>query len=106
MKVAGAFRLERRPLPPFPGFIAALGPGIVWMALARMVKTRLGLGGEVSEQRALALSQRLIEQVKRWAARRPLLVCTDGLGAYLRAMRETLREPVYTGQGGRPRAPW
>ena len=80
---------------------------IVWMALARMVKTRLGLGGEVSEQRALALSQRLIEQVKRWAARRPLLVCTDGLGAYLRAMRETLREPVYTGQGGRPRLrPW
>ena len=49
---------------------------IVWMALARMVKTRLGLGGEVSEQRALALSRRLIEQVKRWAARRPLLVCT------------------------------
>ena len=35
MTGGGAFRLERRPLPPFPGFIAALGPGIVWMALAQ-----------------------------------------------------------------------
>ncbi|MGH7535182.1 MAG: Nramp family divalent metal transporter, partial [Gemmatimonadales bacterium] len=27
--------LPRRPLPPFPGWRAALGPGIVWMALAQ-----------------------------------------------------------------------
>ena len=53
--------------------------GIVWMALARMVKTRLWLGGEVSEQRDMPLIRRLIERVKRCAARRPLLVCTDGL---------------------------
>lgn len=26
---------ERRPLPPFPGWARALGPGIVWMALAQ-----------------------------------------------------------------------
>ncbi|MGH8524397.1 MAG: Nramp family divalent metal transporter, partial [Gammaproteobacteria bacterium] len=25
----------RRPLPPFPGWWAALGPGVVWMALAQ-----------------------------------------------------------------------
>jgi transposase-like protein/IS1 family transposase len=80
---------------------------IVWMALAMMVKTRLWLGGEVSEQRDLALIRRLIERVKRCAARRPLLVCTDGLVSYIRAMRETFREPVYTGKGGRPRLrPW
>ena len=53
--------------------------GIVWMALAMLVKTRLGLGGEVSEQRDMALIRRLGEGVKRCAARRPLLVCTDGL---------------------------
>jgi transposase-like protein len=81
--------------------------GIVWMALAMMVQTRLWLGGEVSEQRDLPLLRRLIERVKRCAARCPLLVCTDGLVSSIRAMRETLRDPVYTGQGGRPRLrPW
>jgi transposase-like protein/plasmid stabilization system protein ParE len=77
--------------------------GIVWMALAMMVKPRLWLGGEVSEQRDLSLIRRLIERVKRCAARRPLLVCTDGLVSYIRAIRETFRDPVQTGKGGRPR---
>jgi hypothetical protein len=81
--------------------------GIVWMALAMMVKTRLWLGGEVSAQRALPLIRRLIARVRRCAAHRPLLICTDGLVSYIRAIRETLRDPVYTGQGGRPRLrPW
>jgi transposase-like protein len=81
--------------------------GIVWMALAMMVTTRLWLGGEVSEQRDLPLIRRLIERVRRCAARRPLLVCTDGLVSYIRAIRETFRDPVHTGKGGRPRLrPW
>jgi transposase-like protein len=77
--------------------------GMVWMALAMMVTTRWWRGGEVSEQRDLPLIRRLIARVRRCAARRPLLVCTDGLVAYIRAIRETLRDPVHTGQGGRPR---
>jgi IS1 family transposase len=81
--------------------------GIVWMALAMMVKTRLWLGGEVGEQRDLPLIRRLIARVKRCAAQRPLLVCTDGLVSYIRALRETFRDPVHTGKGGRPRLrPW
>src|SRR5262249_31391831 len=81
--------------------------GIVWMALAMMVKPRLWLGGEVSAQRDMTLIRRLIERVRRCAARRPLLVCTDGLRTYIRAIRETFRDPVRTGQGGRPRLrPW
>ena len=81
--------------------------GVVWMAMAMMVKTRLWLGGEVSEQRDLPLIRRLTERVRRCAARRPLLVCTDGLVAYIRALRETFRDPVRTGTGGRPRLrPW
>jgi transposase-like protein len=81
--------------------------GIVWMALAMMGKTRLWLGGEVSEQRDLPLIRRLIARVRRCAACRPLLVCTDGLVSYIRAMRETFRDPVQTGKGGRPRLrPW
>jgi hypothetical protein len=72
-----------------------------------MVKTRLWLGGEVSPQRDLPLIRRLIERVRRCAARRPLLLCTDGLVSYIRAMRETFRDPMHTGQGGRPRLrPW
>jgi hypothetical protein len=81
--------------------------GIVWMALAMMVKTRLWLGGEVSAQRDLPLIRRLIERVRRCAAHRPLLFCIDGLCSYIRAMRETFRDPVPTGKGGRPRLrPW
>jgi transposase-like protein len=77
--------------------------GIVWMALAMMVTTRLWLGGEVSEQRDMPLIRRLMERVRRCAARRPLVVCTDGLVSSIRAIRETFRDPVHTGTGGRPR---
>ena len=77
--------------------------GIVWMALAMMVKTRLWLGGEVSAQRDMTLIRRLIERVRRCAMHRPLLFCTDGLCSYIRAIRETFRDPVHTGMGGRPR---
>ena len=56
--------------------------GIVWMALARMVTTRLWLGGEVREPRDLPLIQRLITRVRRCVACRPLLGCTDGLGDF------------------------
>jgi transposase-like protein len=81
--------------------------GIVWMALAMMVKTRLWLGGEVSEQRDLPLMRRRLKRGRRCAAQRPLLICTDGLVSYIRAIRETFRDPVHTGQGGRPRLrPW
>ena len=81
--------------------------GMVWMALAMMVKTRLWLGGEVSEQRDLPLIRRLIERIRRCATHCPLFVCTDGLVSYIRAIRQTFRDPVHTGTGGRPRLrPW
>jgi transposase-like protein/IS1 family transposase len=81
--------------------------GIVWMALAMMISTRLWLAGEVSEHRDMPLIRRLIERVRRCAAPRPLLVCTDGLCSYIRAIRETFRDPGHTGKGGRPRLhPW
>jgi transposase-like protein len=77
--------------------------GIVWMARAMMVKTRLWLGGEVSAQRDMPRMRRLMERVRRGAAPPPLLVCPDGWCSSIRAMRETLRDPVHTGKGGRPR---
>ena len=71
--------------------------GMVWMALAMMISTRLWLAGEVSEHRDMPLIRRLIERVRRCAASRPLLCCTDGLSAYVRAIRETFRDPARTG---------
>lgn len=81
--------------------------GMVWMALAMMVSTRLWLAGEVSEQRDMTLIRRLIERVRACALHRPLLWCTAGLCSSMRAMRETFRDPVRTGAHGRPRRrPW
>lgn len=81
--------------------------GIVWMALAMMVKTRLWLAGEVSAHRDMPLIRQRIERVRRGAAPRPLVWCTDGRCASIRARRETLRDPVQTGTQGRPRRrPW
>jgi IS1 family transposase len=81
--------------------------GVGWMARAMMVSTRLWLAGEVSEQRDMTLMRRLIERVRRCAAPRPLLVCTDGVCSYIRAIRETLRDPLHAGTTGRPRLrPW
>ena len=51
--------------------------------------------------------RRGIERVRAWARPRPLLLCPDGVGSSLRAMRETLRDPVRPGEQGRPRwRPW
>ena len=73
------------------------------MALAMMVSTRWWLAREVSEQRDMLFIRRPIERVRHCAARCPFLVRTDGLVFYIRAVRETFRDPVHTGQGGRPR---
>lgn len=35
MKIGNLEPLKPAPLPPFPGMLAALGPGIIWMALAQ-----------------------------------------------------------------------
>jgi transposase-like protein/IS1 family transposase len=77
--------------------------GIVWMALALMVSTRLWLAGEVSAHRDLSLIRRLIERVHACTLPRALLVCTDGLCSYIRAVRETFRDVVRTEKRGRPR---
>jgi hypothetical protein len=52
--------------------------GIVWIALAIMVSARLWLAGDVREQRDMLLMRRLLERVRTWALRRPLLCCPDG----------------------------
>lgn len=82
--------------------------GIVWMALALQVSTRLWLGGVISPQRNMALIVALIERVRACALRRPLLLCIDGLAAYVRAIRQVFRMPLpREGRRGRKRLqPW
>jgi len=81
--------------------------GIGWLALAMRGKTRWWRAGEGSEPRAMALLRRLSERGRACALPRPWFVCPDGLGADLRARRETWRDPVHTGGPGRPRwRPW
>ena len=77
--------------------------GVIWMALALMVSTRLWLGGVVGPHRDSSLIRALAGQVRQWALCRPLLLAVDGFAAYLKAFREAFRTPYAGGRGGRPR---
>jgi len=79
--------------------------GVVWMAMAIAVPTRLWLGGVVSPKRDKHLIRSLADMVSNCALCRPMLIAVDGLasypGAFIRAFRSPARrEP---GQLGRSR---
>ena len=76
--------------------------GVAWLALAIAVPTRLWLAGVVSGCRDGALIQRLVQQVHQCALYRPLLLCVDGLAAYVSAIKQVFRNPIFTGKPGRP----
>ena len=76
--------------------------GLAWLALAIAVPTRLWLAGVVSDCRDGALIRRLIQQVRQCALYRPLLLCVDGLAAYVSAIKQGFRHPIFTGKPGRP----
>jgi transposase-like protein len=67
--------------------------GVVWVALALMVTTRLWLGGAVSRRRDGALIARLCALVRACALPAPLLVCVDGFAAYVRQSKRMARSP-------------
>ncbi len=80
---------------------------MVWMAVARMVRPRLGRAGEGSERRAMALRRGRRERGCRGALPRPRGGCPAGRIASVRAGRETWRDPGPAGASGRPRGrPW
>ncbi len=81
--------------------------GVLWMAMALMVSTRLWLGGTVSRQRDAALIHRLAQLIWRCAVIAPLLLVTDGFASYPTAFGRVFRTPQPTGQRGAPRrVPW
>lgn len=77
--------------------------GVVWMALAIMISSRLWLGGVVTDKRDKFMARALALQVRACALCRPLLVCFDGFAAYVKAFQDAFRSPLHTGRKGRPR---
>jgi len=81
--------------------------GIVWLAMAIMVGTRLWLGGVLSAHRDKALIRQLADMVRACARPGALLVAVDGLAAYVTAFRRAFRDKVAGKGPGRPRLiPW
>jgi transposase-like protein len=76
--------------------------GVLWMAMAMMVSTRLWLGGVISPHRDRDLIGRLAVLVAACALPRPLLLVTDGLSTYVNAFRKAFRTAVRVPHG-RPR---
>lgn len=77
--------------------------GVVWMALAVMVSTRLWLGGALSPRRDTDLIRTLVTRIRASALSRPLLLVADGLITYVDAFRRAFRRPQRTGARGAPR---
>jgi|TARA_Y100000310_G_C20578946_1_gene761972 transposase-like protein len=76
--------------------------GILWLASAIAVSTRLWLGGVVSQSRDKHLVLALAQIVKNCALFRPLLICFDGFKAYISAFQRAFRTPLADGRVGRP----
>ena len=78
--------------------------GVIWMAMALMVSTRLWLGGVISPHRDRSLIQALTAQIRAMARCRPLLLAVDGLPSYVKAFQRAFRAKVPRfGQRGRCR---
>ena len=77
--------------------------GTVWMATAMSVFSRLFLWGAIAPKRDTTLITQLVQQV-RAAARldSPILWAVDGFKAWTTAILTVFRDPVRTGQRGRP----
>ncbi len=81
--------------------------GVVWMAMAMMVSTRLWLGGVISTRRDHALISRLVALIAACAIVAPLLLVVDGFSSYIDAFRRAFRTREHHGGPGAPRkVPW
>ena len=77
--------------------------GVLWVATALSVSSRLWLGGVVSAQRDRPLIRAMLQQVRACGPTQAVLLCVDGLSSYLSQARGVFREAVHTGKAGRPR---
>ncbi len=77
--------------------------GVLWVATALTVASRLWLGGTVSAHRDKVLIRQLLERVRACGPVQAVLLCVDGLSSDVTPARAVFREPQRTGRGGRPR---
>jgi transposase-like protein len=77
--------------------------GVLWLASALAVPSRLWLGGVVSATRDGALIRALLERVRACGPVHAVLLCTDGLASYPSQARRLFRTAERTGRRGRPR---
>ena len=75
---------------------------VIWLAMAIMVSTRLWLGGVIARKRDERLILCLVQIIRQCALARPLLICVDGLIAYVQAVQLVFRSPLPSGKRGRP----
>ena len=77
--------------------------GVVWMALAMSVFSRLWLWGAVAPHRDTALITQVVQQVRAaaWLGQ-PILWAVDGFTAWTSAILTIFRDPQPTGKRGRP----
>lgn len=76
--------------------------GVIWMAMAMMVSSRLWLGGVISPHRDHSLIQSVANQIRAIALCRPVLLAVEGLVSYVSAFQQAFRSPMPRwGQPGR-----
>jgi transposase-like protein len=77
--------------------------GAVWLATAMSVFSRLFLWGAVGVERNTWLVAQVVVQVRAaMPLHSPLLWVTDGFAGWAQAINQVFRDPLYTGQLGRP----
>ena len=82
--------------------VKAVG-AIFWVACAMEVRSRLWLGGVVSESRDRGLIRCVLMRVRECGSVGKVLLVTDGLASYAKQALHVFREPLHTGKRGRPK---
>ncbi len=77
--------------------------GVVWVATALTVVSRLWLGGVVGAHRDRSLIRALLGRVRACGPTHAVLLCVDGLSSYVSQARAVFREAVRVAKAGRPR---
>jgi transposase-like protein len=77
--------------------------GIMWLASALEVRSRLWLGGVVRVHRDRRLIRALLWRIRECGSVAHILLCTDGLACYAKQALLIFREARRTGRVGRPR---
>jgi hypothetical protein len=77
--------------------------GVMWLASALEVRSRLWLGGVISSRRDRELIRVLLMRIRACGPVAEVLLCTDGLASYAKQALLLFREALRTGRVGRPR---